>query len=96
MTAAVAALAAVTIAIKGAGALLPPLPDRLARRLAGLAPALLAALVYTEVASQAGMPHVDAKLAGVGVATALAALRAPLAVSVVAGAATAALLRVVT
>ena len=94
--AAVVALAAATVAIKGAGALLPPLPDGLALRLAGLAPALLAALVYTEVAGDRGVPHVDAKLAGVGVATVLAALRAPLAVSVIAGAATAALLRVVT
>jgi hypothetical protein len=93
MVVAVAVLAVLTIAIKGAGSLLPPLPHRVVRRLAGLAPALLAALVYVELTGDRGVPQLDAKAAGVGVAVVLAALRLPFAVSVVAGAATAALLR---
>lgn len=89
----VAALAVATVAIKGAGTLLPAPPPWLARRLGSLAPALLAALVVTEVAGGRGFPRLDERAAGVAVAVLLASLRAPFALSVVAGAATAAVLR---
>ncbi|MEA3075645.1 MAG: hypothetical protein QOF60_553 [Actinomycetota bacterium] len=94
MTAAVAALAVITIAIKGAGSLLERIPDEVARRLAGLAPALLAALVYVELAdNDNGLPHADAKAAGVGAAVVLAAVKAPFAICVIGGAVVAAGLR---
>ena len=93
MTAAVAALAAITWTLKGAGVLAGRLPRSIERRTAGLAPALLAALVVTEVAGRDGIPEPDAMTIGVAVALLLAAVRAPAVVSVVAGAATAALLR---
>ena len=89
-------LGAITILIKGAGALLPDLPPALGRRLAGLAPALLAALVYVELAGDAATPRPGAKAAGVVAAVVLAARRAPFAVCVIAGAAVAALLRAFT
>lgn len=91
--AAVVGLSAATMLIKAAGSLAPSIPDALARRFAGLAPALLAGLVVAEVAGADGIPDVDAKLAGVAVALLLAWRRAPLAVTVIAGAATAAALR---
>ncbi|MDQ1437224.1 MAG: hypothetical protein QOK43_853 [Acidimicrobiaceae bacterium] len=89
-------LTAVTVVFKGAGPMLHRVPEPLARRLAGLAPALLAGLVMSEVIGRNGLPHVDAKMAGVAGAVGLASRRAPLAVCVVAGAAVAALLRLVT
>jgi branched-subunit amino acid transport protein len=94
--AAVLGLTAVTMLCKGLGALMPRIPDEVGRRIAGLAPALLAALIVTELTGPDGLPHVDAKLAGVAVATVLAVRRANLAVCVVAGAAVAALLRALT
>lgn len=93
MTATVVVLGLVTVLLKGAGALVGRIPDALARRLAGLAPALLAALVYVELAGGHDLPRLDAKAAGVGAAVVLAAFRAPFAVCVVAGAAVAACLR---
>lgn len=93
---AIVGLAVITIAVKGAGSLLPELPAPLQRRLAGLAPALLAALVYVELSDNRGLPQPGAKAAGVGVAVVLAALRAPFAVCVIGGAAAAALLRALT
>ncbi len=90
---AIVALASITIVLKGAGALLPALPPALARRLAGLAPALLAALVYVELADGRAVPVVSAKAAGVAVAVVLAAIRAPFGLCVAAGAAVAAGLR---
>lgn len=93
---AIVVLAALTVALKGAGSLLPDLPDGLARRLAGLAPALLAALVYVELADERGIPEPGAKAAGVAAAVLLAACRAPFALCVVSGAAVAALLRAFT
>ncbi|HEX2850304.1 MAG TPA: AzlD domain-containing protein [Acidimicrobiales bacterium] len=93
MLVAIVVLAAATILIKGAGSLLPEIPDAVAARLGGLAPALLAALVITELTGADGIPRLDAKAAGVGVAVVLAAVRAPFAVCVVAGAAVAAVLR---
>lgn len=95
MTAAVLVLGAITVVIKGAGALLPHPPERLARRLGGLAPALLAALVWVELAGDDGLPGLDAKTAGVAAAIGLFLIRAPFAVCVVGGAAVAALLRLV-
>jgi branched-subunit amino acid transport protein len=95
MVAAVLALGAITFLLKGAGALLPHPPAQLARRLGGLAPALLGALVWVELAGDDGLPALDAKTAGVAAAIAVFALRAPFAVCVVTGAAVAALLRLV-
>lgn len=92
----VGVLAAITFLIKGAGTLLPPLPEGFTRRLGGLAPALLAALVYVELAGDEATPQLGAKAAGVGAAVVLAALRAPFAVCVIAGAAVAAVLRAFT
>ncbi|MBW3668775.1 MAG: AzlD domain-containing protein [Actinobacteria bacterium] len=89
----VATLAVVTIAFRAGGS---ALPASLTRRTAGLAPALLAALVMTEVTSEAGVPELDAKTAGVVAALVAAALRAPLAVTVGIGAAVAAVVRAVT
>ena len=93
MTGAVLALGAITVLIKGAGALLPHPPEHLARRLGGLAPALLAALVWVELAGDDGVPDLDAKTAGVAAAVVLFVVRAPFAVCVVGGAAVAAALR---
>lgn len=93
VTTAIVVLAAITFVLKGAGSLLPELPDGVARRLAGLAPALLAALVYVELCDGGAYPALGAKAAGVGAAIALAAVRAPFALCVVAGAAVAAGLR---
>jgi hypothetical protein len=93
VTGAVLVLGAITVLIKGAGALLPHPPDHLARRLAGLAPALLAALVWVELAGDDGVPDLDAKTAGVAAALVLFVARAPFAVSVVGGAAVAAAVR---
>lgn len=86
-------LSVITIAIKATGSLIPRIPEPVARRTKGLAPALLAGLVVSEVAGADGIPDLDAKLAGVAVALFLAWRKAPFAVTVVAGAATAALLR---
>lgn len=86
MVAAVVLLAVLTLGLKGAGALLPSIPAPLARRLGGLAPALLAALVVTEMTGEGGLPVVDEKLAGVAVAVVLAWRRAPFGICVVAAA----------
>jgi branched-subunit amino acid transport protein len=88
-------LAAVTVVLKGVGAMPSGVPDAVAHRIAGLAPALLAALVATEITGHNGVPQFDAKLAGVGTAVLLSWKRAPFAVAVVAGAAVAAVLRAV-
>lgn len=95
MVEAVLILGAITVLIKGAGALLPHPPEHLARRLGGLAPALLAALVWVELAGDDGLPALDAKSAGVGAALVLFVIKAPFAVCVVGGAAVAAVLRLV-
>lgn len=87
-------VAAGTWALKGAGPQLRHIPDWLERRLGGLAPALLAALVMSQLTtSRSLVPALDAKLAGVGVASVLAVLRAPLIACVLAGAVTAAAAR---
>ena len=96
MTVAIVALALVTFLFKGAGALVPSIPEPVERRLGGLAPALLAALVVTELTDDRGVPQPDAKAAGVAVAVVLAWRKAPFAACVLAGAAVAAGLRAVT
>ena len=93
MVGAVAALAVVTIVMKGAGALLSEIPPALSARLAGLAPALLAALVVVELTNEDGIVQFDEKTAAVGVAVLLAWRRAPFAVCVIAAAVVAAALR---
>ena len=93
MVATVVVLGAITVLIKGAGTLLPHPPEHLAKRLGGLAPALLAALVWVELAGEDGVPGLDAKTAGVAAALALFLIRAPFAVCVAGGAAAAGLLR---
>jgi branched-subunit amino acid transport protein len=70
------------------------MPPWLESRLGGLAPALLAALVASQLSAPRSMlPALDARLAGVAVATGLAVLRAPLVACVAAGALTAAACR---
>ena len=76
----VAAVSILTIAIKGAGPLLlggRPLPDRPARVIGLLAPALLAALVATSTFGAGQALAVDARALGVGVAGIGLVLRAP-------------------
>ena len=86
-------LAALTFVLKGLVPATRPVPVRYRYRLAGLAPALLAAFVVSELLDDDGIPALDAKAAGVAVAAVLTALRVPLIISVVAAAATAAALR---
>ena len=95
MTAAILVLGAVTILFKGAGSLVRTLPPPLERQLGGLAPALLAALIVTETVDDRGIPALDARLAGVAFAAFLAWRRAPFWLCVIAGAAVAAVLRMV-
>ena len=83
-------------ALKLAGWSLPPrwLEGRLLQRAALLLPvALLAALVAVQTLGSDGRLVLDARLAGVGVAAVLLAVRAPFLVVILAAAATAALLR---
>ena len=83
-------------ALKLAGWSLPArwLERRLLQRAALLLPvALLAALVAVQTLGAEGRLVVDARLAGVGVAAVLLAVRAPFLVVILAAAATAALLR---
>ena len=86
-------LGVATFLLKGAGALVHRVPPVIERRLAGLAPALLAALVVVELGNDDGLPEASPKTAGVAVALLLAALRLPFAVSVIAAALVAAGLR---
>ena len=88
-------LASLSFIMRAAGALLPNLPAAVTQRTAGLAPALLAALVAIQLTGPNGLLHVDVKLPAVLLAAVLAALRAPFIVCVVAGALVAALLRAV-
>ena len=93
MIAGIVALAAVTFLLKGLVPLTRPLPESFRHRLGGLAPALLAAFIVSEVLGDDGLPVLDAKTAGVAAAVVASALRAPLVVTIVVGAAVAALLR---
>ena len=86
-------LAGLTFAMRATGPLLPNIPTAITARTAGLAPALLAALVAIELTGPNGVVHLDVKIPAVIVAGGLAALRVPFIVCVVAGALVAALLR---
>ena len=79
--------------MRAAGPVLPKIPVGIAERTAGLAPALLAALVAIQLTGRNGIVHLDVKVPAVLLAALLAALRVPLIVCVIAGAALAALLR---
>jgi branched chain amino acid efflux pump len=86
-------LASLSFVMRAAGPLLPNLPSVVTERTAGLAPALLAALVAIQLTGSNGLVHLDVKVPAVLVAAVLATLRAPFIVCVVAGALVAALLR---
>ena len=86
-------LAGLSFLLRAAGPLLPNIPSAISERTAGLAPALLAALVAIQLTGSNGVLHPDLKLTSVILAAALASLRVPLILCVVAGAALAALLR---
>lgn len=91
-------VAAATIAFKAVGPLLlggKPLPEHLTGMVELLAPALLAALVVTQVVGGDEEIVLDARLVGLGAAVAAILLRAPLLVVVVAAAASTALVRLV-
>lgn len=90
---AIGAVGAATIALKAVGPVLlggKPLPEHLTGVVALLAPALLAALVVTQVAGGDEEIVLDARLVGLGAAVVAILMRAPLlAVVVTAAAATA-------
>ena len=88
-------LGILSFAMRGVGPFLTTIPTAVQERTAGLAPALLAALVAVELTGSNGRIHLDAQLPAVVVAAGLAAMRAPLIVSVVSGAIVAALLRAI-
>jgi branched-subunit amino acid transport protein len=93
---AVAVVGAATIALKAVGPVLlggRPLPAHLIGVVALLAPALLAALVVTQVVGGDQEIVLDARLVGLGAAVVAVLLRAPLLAVVVAAAASTALLR---
>jgi branched-subunit amino acid transport protein len=79
--------------MRAAGPVLPSIPAAITTRTAGLAPALLAALVALQLTGRNGLVHLDVKLPAILVAAVLAALRMPFIVCVIAGALVAALLR---
>ena len=91
-------VAAATIAFKAVGPVLlggKPLPEHLTGMVELLAPALLAALVVTQVVGGDEEIVLDARLVGLGAAVVALLLRAPLLVVVVAAAAATALMRLV-
>ena len=92
----VAAVGTATIALKSVGPVLlggRPLPTRLTGIVALLAPALLAALVVTQVVGGDEELVLDARLVGLGAAVVAILVRAPLLVVVVAAAAATAVVR---
>jgi branched-subunit amino acid transport protein len=94
----IGAVGAATIALKAVGPVLlggKPLPGRLTGVVALLAPALLAALVVTQVAGGDEEILLDARLVGLGAAVVAILLRAPLLVVVVAAAAATAFVRLI-
>jgi branched-subunit amino acid transport protein len=96
---AVVAVGAATVALKAVGPVLlggRPLPEHLTGVVALLAPALLAALVVTQVAGGDEEIVLDARLVGLGAAVVAILVRAPLLVVVVAAAASTALVRLIT
>jgi branched chain amino acid efflux pump len=93
---AVIVVGAATILLKSVGPVLlggRPLPEHLTGVVALLAPALLAALVVTQVAGGDEEIVLDARLVGLGAAIVAILLRAPLLVVVVAAAASTAIVR---
>ena len=85
-----------TLAIKATGPVLlggRPLPPRVADVVELLAPAVLAALVVTQVFASDGELVLDERLAGVAASALALALRAPILAVVVAAAVVTALLR---
>ena len=87
-----------TIVLKAAGPVLlggRTVPDRLARVLDAIAPALLAALVATSVLEGDRDLVLDERLGGIAAAGVAIALRAPILVTVVVAAVVTALLRLV-
>jgi hypothetical protein len=93
MVAVIVLLGLASFAMRASGAALPRLPAAVSARLAGIAPALLAALVVTGVATDRGVLELDSRLAGVAFGAALAVFRVPFAACMVCAAALAALLR---
>jgi branched-subunit amino acid transport protein len=94
----IAVVAAATIALKAVGPVLlggRPLPAHLTGVVDLLAPAVLAALVVTQVVGGNREIVLDARLVGLGAAVVAILLRAPLLVVVVAAAASTALVRLV-
>jgi branched-subunit amino acid transport protein len=88
-------LAGLTFVMRATGPVLGKIPAAVTARTAGLAPALLAALVAIELTGSNGVIHLDVKVPAVIVAGGLAALRVPFIICVVAGAFVAALLRAI-
>ncbi|HEU4448399.1 MAG TPA: AzlD domain-containing protein [Gaiellaceae bacterium] len=87
---------AATIAFKSVGPVLlggRPLPDHVAGVVTLLAPAVLAALVVTQLVGGDREIVLDARLVGIGAAVVALLLRAPLLVVIVVAAAAAALAR---
>jgi branched chain amino acid efflux pump len=96
---AVIVVGAATIVLKSVGPVLlggRPLPEHLTGVVALLAPALLAALVVTQVAGGDEEIVLDARLVGLGAAIVAILLRAPLLVVVIAAAASTAVVRLFT
>jgi branched-subunit amino acid transport protein len=96
--AAVAIVGIATIAIKSSGVMLVhgrQLPGPLASMIALLAPAMLAALVVTNTFGGDHRLVLDPRAAGVAAAAVTVALRAPLLVTVITAAATAAVVRTI-
>lgn len=92
----VIAVGASTMVMKAAGPVVAggrTFPPWFTGLLAGLAPALLGALIATQVLDGGRSIVLDERLAGLGAAAACLALRAPLLVAIIAAAATTALLR---
>jgi branched-subunit amino acid transport protein len=95
----IAIVGAATIVLKAVGPVLlggKPLPQHLTGVVALLAPALLAALVVTQVAGGDEEIVLDARLVGLGAAIVTLVLRAPLLVVVASAAAATALVRLLT
>lgn len=95
---AVALVGAATVALKSVGPVLlggRPLPDHLTGVVALLAPAVLAALVVTQVVGGDREIVLDARLVGLGAAVVALLLRAPLLAVVAAAAVATATVRLV-
>lgn len=92
----IVAVGAMTIALKAVGPVLlggKPLPEHLTGIVGLLAPALLAALVVTQVLGGDEEIVLDARLVGLAAAVVALLLRAPLLVVVIAAAASTAVVR---